>query len=104
MSETVYYLTLGEVTQCTRASEETVVTIVEQGIVRPRGARPAEWRFEPPMVATLRRACRLHCDLELDWAGVALALELLEEVQQLRRDNNRLHRQLAALMETGDQE
>lgn len=99
MSETVYYLTLSEITQSARVSEDTVVAIVEQGIVQPRGARPAEWRFEPPMVATLQRACRLHRDLELDWAAVALALELIEEVQQLRQDNERLRRQLACLME-----
>lgn len=99
MNESGYSLTLTEVTQCTHVSVETVITIVEQGIVRPRGARPREWRFEPPMVATLQRACRLQRDLELDWAAVALALELLEELEQLRRDNARLRRQLACLVE-----
>lgn len=99
MNETVYYLSLSEITHCARVSEETVVTIVEQGIVQPRGGHPAEWQFEPPMVATLQRACRLHRDLELDWAAVALALELLDELQQLRSDNERLRRQLGALME-----
>ena len=38
MNETVYYLSLSEITLCARVSEETVVTIVEQGIVEPRGA------------------------------------------------------------------
>jgi chaperone modulatory protein CbpM len=99
MNESGYYLTLTEVTQSTHVSVETVVTIVEQGIVRPRGGRPTEWQFEPPMVATLQRACRLQRDLELDWAGVALALELLEELEQLRADNQRLRRQLACLLE-----
>lgn len=99
MSETVYYLSLSEITHCAHVSEETVVTIVEQGIVQPRGAHPAEWQFEPPMVATLQRACRLQRDLELDWAAVALALDLLDELEQLRQDNERLRRQLGALME-----
>lgn len=99
MSETSYYLTLTEVTESVRLSTQTVITIVEQGIVEPRGGQPTEWRFEPAMLATLQRAVRLQCDLELDWAGVALALELLDELQQLRCDNERLRRQLACLVE-----
>jgi chaperone modulatory protein CbpM len=99
MSETIYYLTLTEVTQSVHLSTDTVITIVEQGIVEPDGRQPAEWRFEPSMLATLQRAVRLQRDLELDWAGVALALELIEELQQLRCDNERLRCQLASLIE-----
>ena len=46
-----------------------------------------------------KRACRLQRDLELDWPAVALALELIEELQRLRDENQRLQRQLAALTE-----
>lgn len=99
MSETSYYLTLTEVTESVHLSTDTVITIVDQGIVQPRGSQPGEWQFEPGMVETMRRACRLQCDLELDWAAVALALDLLDELQQLRRDNERLRRQLACLVE-----
>ena len=97
MNDTSYYLTLTEVTQSIHLSEQALITIVEHGIVQPRGRRPADWRFDPPMVTTLRKACRLQRDLELDWAGTALALELLEQVQTLREDNQRLQRLLQRL-------
>ena len=99
MSETSYYLTLGELTQSVRLSTETVITIVECGIVDPRGEQPQQWLFEPQMVQMIQRACRLQRDLELDWPAVALALELIEDLERLREENQRLRRQLAALME-----
>jgi len=99
MSEIGYYLTLGELTQSARLSPETVITIVECGIVAPQGDQPQQWLFEPQMVGTVQRACRLQRDLELDWPAVALALELIEDLQRLREENQRLRQQLAIMME-----
>lgn len=99
MSETGSYLTLTEVTRSVRLSADTIVTIVDCGIVEPRGEQPNQWRFEPQMVALMQRACRLQRDLELDWPAVALAMDLIEDLQRLRNENQRLRRQLAALME-----
>ncbi len=97
MSESRTIYTLSEVTVCTRLSTEAVQTIVEFGIVTPRGQQPEEWQFDTYMLATLRRACRVQSDLELDWAGTAVALELISELEQLREDNARLKRQLQRL-------
>ena len=102
MTEYANYLTLTEVSQCIHLSAETVITIVDHGIVEPNGARPQEWLFEQDMLDTLRRAKRLQQDLELDWEAIALALNLIEEVQALRQDNQRLRRQLAYLLDTDD--
>ena len=99
MSESSYYLTLTELTQSVRLSTDTVITIVDCGIVEPRGEQPQQWLFEPQMVQMIQRACRLQRDLELDWPAVALALELIEDLERLREENQRLRRQLAALME-----
>ncbi|MDH5172619.1 MAG: chaperone modulatory protein CbpM [Gammaproteobacteria bacterium] len=90
---------MGELTQSVRLSTETVITIVECGIVDPRGEQPQQWLFEPQMVTMVQRACRLQRDLELDWPAVALALELIEDLQQLREENQRLRQQLGTLME-----
>jgi chaperone modulatory protein CbpM len=102
MNEPDYYLTLTEISQCIHLSTQTIISIVDHGIVEPRGEQPQEWLFEPGMLDTLRRAIRLQQDLELDWAAIALALSLIEEVQLLRDDNQRLRQQLACLLETED--
>jgi chaperone modulatory protein CbpM len=102
MTEYANYLTLTEVSQCVQLSVETVITIVDHGIVEPRGAQPQEWLFAQDMLDTLRRAARLQQDLELDWEAIALALNLIEEVRTLRRENQRLRRQLAYLLDTDE--
>jgi chaperone modulatory protein CbpM len=99
MNETSYYLTLTELSQSVRLSTETVVTIVDCGIVEPHGDQPQQWLFEPRMVKLIQRACRLQRDLELDWPAVALALDLIEDLHRLREENRRLRRQLACLMD-----
>ena len=97
MNEHSYVLTLTEITECVRIPAETIIVIVDHGIVEPRGQSPQEWQFEPHMLATLRRAIRLQQDLELDWAGIAVALSLTEKMQQLSRENKLLRQQLVAL-------
>lgn len=99
MSEITYYLTLTELTQSVRVSTDTIVSIVDCGIVEPRGDQPQQWLFEPQMVQLVQRACRLQRDLELDWPAVALALDLIEDLQRLREENQRLRRQLACMMD-----
>lgn len=71
-----------------------VIEIVEHGIVEPSGRTPEDWLFDDCAPVTLKRAVKLHQELELEWEGVALALELLEEVQHLRSENTMLRQRL----------
>lgn len=71
-----------------------VIEIVEHGIIEPQGHAPDAWRFEDYELLIAKRAAKLHKDLELEWEGVALALDLIEEVQQLRAENQRLKQRL----------
>ena len=98
MSEQSVYLSLVEVTHSVRLPAETIITIVDHGIVEPRGRLPEEWLFEPHMMSTLRRALRLQRDLELDWAAIALALALMDQLREARADNQRLRQQLRGLL------
>ena len=49
-----------------------------------RGRDPARWRFHGVSIRRVRRAQRLERDLGVNTPGIALALELLEELEQLR--------------------
>jgi chaperone modulatory protein CbpM len=74
--------------------EDELKEIVAYGIIEPRDSHAREWEFEPEMAELAARAARLHRDLQIDWAGVALALDLLEELDALRRENHRLKMRL----------
>jgi chaperone modulatory protein CbpM len=63
-----------------------IVEWVEQGVIETLELDAAEWRFSGTQLRRVRIALRLERDLGVNAAGVALALELLEELQQLRRN------------------
>lgn len=75
-----------------------VIEIVEHGIVEPQGRTPDEWLFDDTAPVLAKRAAKLRDDLHLEWEGVALALELLEEVQQLRTENRMLRQRLGRFL------
>ena len=54
------------------------------------GRDPEHWRFRGASVRRVRCALRLERDLGVNFAGAALALELLEELEALRARLERL--------------
>ncbi len=85
-------LTLAEVCRISGLHAEEITILVEEGVIEPVGPGGGRWRFRATCVRRLRSAVRLHQDLGVNWAGAALALDLLEEVEQLRGRLRRLER------------
>jgi chaperone modulatory protein CbpM len=79
-------------------SPQQLMVYVQHGVLKPEGKAPELWRFPPHALMQTRRAARLQRDLELEMPGLALTLELLEEVAGLRRENQRLQAQLACFV------
>ena len=77
--------TLSELCSVCHLSEEIVVEIVAEGIVEPVGGAPNQWRFSGVALTRVQRVVRLQEDFGVNLPGAALALELLEEVERLRR-------------------
>jgi chaperone modulatory protein CbpM len=90
-------VTVTELTRVCGISREQLDAMVAEGMLHPLGSRPEQWRFTGIEVRRTRRALRLQQDLELNLAGVALALDLLDEVEQLRRRVRRLELHLGSL-------
>jgi len=95
MSEQVIYFTLEQFCHSVPMQQDQIIEIVHLGIVEPQGKVPNQWRFDVDMLASAKRAWRLHRQLELDWPGVAVALQLLQQVENLTQENQRLRSQLA---------
>lgn len=78
-------LTLEELCAACRLSEDLVMDIVAEGIVEPLGANRAQWRFSGVAVTRIQRVMRLQQEFDVNLPGAALALDLLEEIERLRR-------------------
>jgi chaperone modulatory protein CbpM len=76
--------TLAQLCRISGASERDVMLWVDEGAFEPRGDTPEQWRFSGASLKRVRIACHLAEDLEINAPGIALALELLEEIEALR--------------------
>jgi chaperone modulatory protein CbpM len=76
-------LTLIELCDACDAPQEQIMVWVLEGVLEPRGQQPQEWRFGGAALQRARLALRLTRDLEINPAGVALALDLLDEIAAL---------------------
>jgi chaperone modulatory protein CbpM len=76
---------LGELCQSCGVSAETIIEMVDEGMLEPLGASPDSWRFRGLELRRVQSALRLNRDLRVNYAGAALALELLDELDELRR-------------------
>lgn len=76
--------TLVELCQACETEEQYVVAWVQEGVLVPVGDSPQDWRFRGECLRRARVAWRLARDLGINPPGVALALDLLEEVAALR--------------------
>jgi chaperone modulatory protein CbpM len=67
-----------------------VVELVEEGIIRPVDDADKNWRFTGTSLTRALVAVRLRRDLDVNTPGIALALDLIEEVRELRQRLARL--------------
>ncbi len=99
-SQLTVKLTVSELCESVQISEDMLIEIVSQGIVEPKGASPASWQFDDSMLNILKRAVRLREELDIEWAGIALALDLLDELDQLKTENYRLRQRLGRFLQS----
>lgn len=83
--EQVFHLTIEQVTNSFGISQQTVVEIIDQGIINPTGKEPKAWHFHQHDMKTLSTVLKLQRDLGVNFAGAALALELLDEISRLQQ-------------------
>jgi len=57
---------------------------VDEGALEAIGNAPSEWRFTDPALRRGKLALWLTRDLEINLPGVALALDLLDEIATLQ--------------------
>jgi len=78
-------LTLAELCWICHTPAEIMIKLVNQGIITPlEGNNSRQWRFHRSTLIRADKALRLKRDLGVNFAGAALALDLLDELEDLR--------------------
>ena len=78
------HLSLMELCSACGADEDQILAWVDVGALIPLGQMRQDWRFAGDSLRRARLAQRLSQDLEINAPGVALALDLLDEIALLR--------------------
>lgn len=91
--------TLREICERGECHAEYVIKLVDYGIIAPVEDLPEarQWQFDVAALSRLRKAQRLQRDLKMNLPGLAMSLELLDEVETMRRQVARLEQRLAQL-------
>ncbi len=84
------HLTLCELCQASHASEETITSLVLEGVLEPSGQQAQEWQFSGPSLRRAKLAQHLAEELEINTPGVALVLDLLERIEALQAQLTRI--------------
>ncbi|HTM63551.1 MAG TPA: chaperone modulator CbpM [Gammaproteobacteria bacterium] len=77
-------LSLEEICEICGIEPVLIRELIAYDIIEPAGSEPDEWVFDMVQLKRLRTALRLQHDFELNIAGTALVLQLLDEMEELR--------------------
>lgn len=75
-----------EVCEDYNITEELLLDLLEHGLIPSIDIPNKQLKFNKNMLDRIARACRLTTDLELNAAGVVLALELMDELESMSRE------------------
>lgn len=87
-------LTLRELCDICDIRMDVIQDYISYQIVEPLDQSQKQWVFNVAQLRRIQTALRLQRDLEINLAGAALVLDLLEELESLRQHANLLEKHL----------
>ena len=79
-----YEVSTAELCRACSIHADWLIELVNEGILEPRGRNVTDWRFSGVEILRVHTVIRLQQDLQVNLAGAALALDLLDEIDSLR--------------------
>ena len=77
-------ITLRQLCDSCEVHPEYIIELVAEGFIEPVGQEKPHWCFTGIAIKRVKTAKRLQRDLGVNPAGVALAIDLIEEIERLR--------------------
>ncbi len=83
-------LTMRQLCDACAVRAEFIIELVDEGFIEPSGVEKSHWCFNAVSIKRIQKAKHLQQDLGINLAGVALAVDLIEEIEYLRASLDRL--------------
>ena len=77
-------LTLRQLCDSCAVRAEYIIELVDEGFIEPSGVEKSHWCFSGVSIKRVQKAKRLQRDLGINLAGVALVIDLIDEIEHLR--------------------
>ena len=77
-------VTLAQLCEACAVHAQAIEAMMEEGIVVPTSGGAKKWYFTRSSVVRVRTVLRMQRDLDVNLAGAALALDLLERIEALQ--------------------
>ena len=78
-------LDIDELSQAIRLDQGVIIEMVEYHLIEPEGESPDTWQFDDICLKRAKTAASFYRDLEINWPGVAMVLDLLERIETLEQ-------------------
>ena len=75
---------LHELCKVCQVKDELVQEMINEGMLTPLGDSPRSWKFTATSIKKIQVTVRLQVDLGVNLPGAALAIDLMEELDELR--------------------
>lgn len=82
-------LTLVELVSVVGVETTFIYELVEFDVLQPEGNAPEQWLFDLIALQRAKTALRLKRDLEVNAAGIAVILDLLEQIEMLKKSQRK---------------
>lgn len=76
-------VSFAELAELSGLSETELLEMVDNGVLVPNNPLDSQWSFGGSYVVTVRSACRLRNDFELDTNALSLIFLMLERIREL---------------------
>jgi len=83
-------MTLRQLCDACAVRADYIIELVDEGFIEPSGVERSHWCFNGISIRRVQTAKRLQHDLGINLAGVALAIELLDEIESLHARLDRM--------------
>ena len=79
-------LTFDELCRATNAENSLILQLIDYHIIQPIGNSQTNWQFDHISLRRARIASNFYYDLEVNLAGIGLLIDLLEQMDDMKKN------------------